>query len=86
MSGARWNMSSTSPVSVSRRSCHSLHYLLEMEGLEVLDVQRQNFIPDGVEPGGLFGRLSSDGESRTEEKTRGAEMEESGHPLELLNQ
>lgn len=86
MSGARWSMSTTSFVSMSRRSCHSLHYLLKMEGLEILDVERENFISDGVEPGGLFGRLSSVGGSGTEEEARGTEMEESGHPLELLNQ
>lgn len=79
-------MSTASLVSMSWRSCHSFHYLLKVEGLEVLDVQRQDFIPDGVKPGGLFGRLSCDGESGTEEETRGTEMEESGHPLELLNQ
>lgn len=86
MSGARWSVSTTTPVSMSGRRCHSLHYLLKMEGLEILNVERQNFISDGVKPGGLFGMVSTDGGSGTEEKMRGAEMEESGQPLELLNQ
>ena len=72
---------------VSRRWCHggSFGDLLKVLCLEILNVQRENFIADGVEPCGLLGGGTGGGRG-TEQQTRGAEVEESGQSLQLVNE
>ena len=78
---------------VPRRCCRccTLCYLLKAEGLEVLDVEREDFVPYGVEPESLLrrARVSEEGGGRgggTEEERRGAEVEETGQLLQLVDE
>ena len=78
---------------VPRRCCRccTLCYLLKAEGLEVLDVEREDFVPYGVEPESLLrrARVSEERGGRgggTEEERRGAEVEETGQLLQLVDE